>query len=303
MKILITGGAGFIGSHLAARYASCANVVILDDLSSGVLQNLHRLDVELIQGTILDPEHYLKSLDKVDFVFHLAAMTSVAESMGNPSKCVENNTLGTIKMIEWSKSAGAKKFIFASSAAVYGDSLDLPKTEFMAPEPKSPYALTKLDGEFFCEILSRGSDMGTTCLRFFNVFGPRQNAKSAYAAAVPIFFENALHNREIVIHGDGNQTRDFIYIDDIVSAMAFVAECPQANGVYNLGYGRTISINQLVDKIKVLTGSTSLVRYAPERAGDVKHSVASVDRIKELGYKFEGSLDLGLAKLADFFRR
>ena len=282
MKILVTGGAGFIGSHLVASLAPANEVWVLDDLSSGKLENLDGAGAHFVKGNLLDAQTFDCLPQRVDWVFHLAAMTSVAESMSKPSECVETNTIGTLKVLEWARKAGAQKFVFASSAAVYGNGLDLPKQEDLRPEPQSPYAVSKLDGEFYCDIFSRGTDLATVCLRFFNVFGPRQSARSAYAAAVPIFFEQALHGREIVIHGDGEQTRDFIAVVDVAGAMKFVAHCEQARGVYNVGYGESLSINDLVDKIKTLLGSKSPVRHETVRPGDVKHSVAAADRLRRL---------------------
>jgi UDP-glucose 4-epimerase len=302
MKILVTGGAGFIGSHLVASLASANEVWVLDNLSSGKLENLEGTGARLVAGSILDDNAFDHLPERVDWVFHLAAMTSVAESMSKPSECVETNTIGTLKVLEWASKAGAKKFVFASSAAVYGNGMDFPKRENMRPEPQSPYAVSKLDGEFYCDIFSQGTEMGAVCLRFFNVFGPRQSARSAYAAAVPIFFVNALRGSEIVIHGDGEQTRDFIAVDDVVSAMKYVAYCDKARGVYNVGYGGNLSINDLVDKIKMLLGSKSPVRHENDRPGDVKHSVADVDRLRSLGFLCEGTLDSGLMRLAEFYR-
>lgn len=302
MKILVTGGAGFIGSHLVASLAPANEVWVLDDLSSGKLENLQGTGAHFVEGSLLEAQTFARLPERVDWVFHLAAMTSVAESMTKPSECVETNTIGTLKVLKWAGKAGAKKFVFASSAAVYGNGLDLPKREDMKPEPQSPYAVSKLDGEFYCDIFSRGADLATVCLRFFNVFGPRQSARSAYAAAVPIFFEQALRGREIVVHGDGEQTRDFIAVEDVVGAMKFVAHCEQARGVYNVGYGESLSINDLVDKIKTLLGSESPVRHEAVRPGDVKHSVAAVDRLRALGFACEGTLDSGLRRLAEFYK-
>jgi UDP-glucose 4-epimerase len=302
MKILVTGGAGFIGSHLVASLASANEVWVLDNLSSGKMKNLEGTGAHLVAGSILDDNAFDHLPERVDLVFHLAAMTSVAESMAKPCECVEINTIGTLNVLEWARKGRAKKFVFASSAAVYGSGLELPKREGMKPEPQSPYAVSKLDGEFYCDIFSQGTDLATVCLRFFNVFGPRQSANSAYAAAVPIFFEQALLGREIVIHGDGAQTRDFIAVDDVVSAMKYVAYCDKARGVYNVGYGGNLSINDLVDKIKMLIGSKSPVRHENDRPGDVKHSVAAVDRLRSLGFVCEGTLDSGLMRLAEFYR-
>ena len=293
MKILVTGGAGFIGSHLVASLALTNEVWVLDDLSSGKLENLEGTGAHFVQGSILDTRVLNRLPERVDWVFHLAAMTSVAESMTKPCECVETNTIGMLKVLEWASKARVKKFVFASSAAVYGNGLDLPKREDMRPEPQSPYAVSKLDGEFYCDIFSQGSDMGTVCLRFFNVFGPRQSAQSAYASAVPIFFEKALHGREIVIHGDGEQTRCFAHVYDVIDAVIAVAFAENTVGkVINIGNNVEISINGLAQKIIDGTESKSEIVYVPyeEAYGngfeDMERRVPNIDLIHELvGWK------------------
>jgi UDP-glucose 4-epimerase len=210
MKILITGGAGFIGSHLATLYQGRATIRVLDNLRTGHRHNLAGLAVEFIEGSILDPATVQRAMLGVDYVFHLAAFVSVPESVRDPATCTAINITGLQNVLAAAAQASVKKLCFASSAAVYGDNPSVPKFETMTPEPRSPYAETKLAGEVLCaEATARGT-LATVALRFFNVFGPRQDPAGPYGAAVPIFFREALAGRPITIHGDGSQTRDFI---------------------------------------------------------------------------------------------
>ena len=301
MRVLITGGAGFIGSHIAEHYAPKAEVRILDNLRSGYKKNLDGLDVEFIEGSITDRPVVKKAVEGVDYIFHLAAMISVPESMENPLECVAINTLGTLNVLQEAAAAGVKKLCFSSSAANYGDNPATPKLETMIPEPRSPYAVTKIDGEYYCDIFTREGWLQTACMRYFNVFGPRQDPASQYAAAIPIFIHKALRNESITIFGDGEQTRDFICVNDIVSANAYLAENESYTGVYNVAYGKRQTINDIARKIIELTHATSQIKYAPTRAGDVKHSQASIEKILAAGFKFSGSFEEGLSKTIEFF--
>ena len=300
MRILVTGGAGFIGSHIVEHYNTKAEVRVLDNLRSGYKENLAGFDVEFIEGSITDREIVKKAVKGVDYVFHLAAMISVPESMEKPAECVEINTQGTLNVLQEAASAGVKKLCFSSSAANYGDNPTVPKLETMIPEPKSPYAVTKLDGEYYCGIFAGEGWLKTACMRYFNVFGPRQDPGSQYAAAIPIFIHKALRNESITIFGDGEQTRDFIYVKDIVAANVYLAE-NEHTGVYNVAYGKRQTINDIAKKIIKLTQSSSEIQYAPTRAGDVKHSQASVDKILATGFTPTASFDEGLSKTIEFF--
>ena len=297
MKILVTGGAGFIGSHIAEYFQDKAEVRILDNLRSGYQKNLEGIEHRFFHGSILDRELVRKAVEGVDYVFHLAAMISVPESMQKPIECNEINTTGTLVVLEEAAKAGVKKLCLSSSAAIYGDNPVTPKLETMIPEPKSPYAITKLDGEYYCRLFTTEGRLKTASLRYFNVFGPRQDPKSQYAAAVPIFFEKARRNEPITIFGDGEQTRDFISVKDIVAANAFLATSDYT-GVYNVAYGQRISIRELAQKIISLTGSSSEIQFAPERAGDVKHSQACIDKLLATGFKASSSLEEGLRLMA-----
>lgn len=302
MKVLVTGGAGFIGSHIVEHFQNTAEVVVLDNFRSGFRGNLDGLDYRLIEGSVTDPAAVRQAVAGVDYVFHLAAMISVPESMSAPQECVEINTQGTLTVLEEAARAGVKKLCLSSSAAVYGDNPVVPKTEDMLPEPKSPYAITKLDGEYYCRMFHDEGRFKTACMRYFNVFGPRQDPKSQYAAAVPIFIDKAFKNEPITIFGDGEQTRDFVYVKDVVAANVYLAGHPDLTGVYNVGYGQSITVNALARKIVELTGSRSEIRYAPVRPGDVKHSRAAADRLSTAGLKLASRFEEGVGETIGYFR-
>ncbi len=302
MRVLVTGGAGFIGSHLVEHFQARADVRVLDNLRSGFLHNLAGFRHELVRGSILDRDLVRQAMQGVDYVFHLAAMISVPESMQQPVECNEINTTGTLIVLEEAARAHVKKLCFSTSAAIYGDNPVVPKMETMFPEPKSPYAVTKLDGEYYCQMFTREGRLATACLRYFNVFGPRQDPKSQYAAAVPIFIARALKHEPITIYGDGTQTRDFIFVTDIVAANVFLATQSQATGVFNIAYGQRITVADLAQEIVRLTGSRSQIQHAPDRPGDVKHSLASIAKLRATGFQPVGNLADGLAQTIEFFR-
>ncbi len=284
MRVLVTGGAGFIGSHIVEHFQGKAEVRVLDNLRSGFRRNLAGSQHEFIEASILDRESVRSVMDGVDYVFHLAALISVPESMQKPIECNEINTRGTLIVLEEAVRARVKKLVLSSSAAIYGDNAVVPKVEAMCPEPKSPYAITKLDGEFYCNMFTQEGRLETACLRYFNVFGPRQDPKSQYAAAVPIFIDRALKHEPITIFGDGHQTRDFVFVKDVVAANAFFATQSQATGVFNVACGRQTSIKELASLVCEVTCSRAEIRHAPERPGDVKHSVASIDKLRSAGF-------------------
>jgi UDP-glucose 4-epimerase len=303
MKILITGGSGFIGSHIVEHYQGKAEEIrVLDNLRTGYRRNLDGLQCTFIEGSITDRALVKEAVKGVDYIFHLAALVSVPESMSKPGECVDINVHGLLNVLEEASAAGVKKLVFASSAAIYGDNPLVPKIETMLPEPKSPYAITKLDGEFYLNMFCTGGRLETATIRFFNVFGPRQDPKGAYAAAVPIFIEKAIKGEDITVYGDGEQTRDFIYVKDIVGALTFAAETTGVTGVFNAGYGGQITINQLAGQLIANAGSTSKVLHAPERPGDVKHSRASAQRLLDAGWKPRHTLEEGLAATFDYFK-
>ena len=301
MRVLVTGGAGFIGSHIVEHFSGDAEVRVLDNLRTGYKKNLEGFDVEFIEGSITDRQAVKNAVQGVDWIFHLAAMISVPESMEKPHECVEINAQGTLTVLQEAAEAGVKKLCLSSSAAIYGDNPTVPKLEEMFPEPKSPYAVTKLDGEYYCKMFADEGWLDTACLRYFNVFGPRQDPASQYAAAIPIFIYKAIRNEPIVIFGDGEQTRDFIFVKDIAAANVYLAEHAEFTGVYNVAYGKKQTIEDVAKEIIRLTGSSSKIEYAPTRAGDVKHSQACIDRLVATGFMPGADFQNGLKQTIDFF--
>jgi len=239
----------------------------------------------------------------VDFVFHLAAMVSVQESMQKPNECAEINTRGTAIVLEEAARAGVKKLIFSSSAAIYGDNPTNPKIESMPAEPKNPYATSKNEGERHCCSFTDEGRLATVSLRYFNVFGPYQDPRNEYAAAIPAFIEKAIRNEPITIFGDGRQTRDFIYVKDVAAANAFFALKSRDTGVFNVASGKQITISDLALTIRKLTKSSCTIDYGAERPGDVKHSVAGVDKIQTAGLGPVCDLVGGLRATIEFFRK
>jgi UDP-glucose 4-epimerase len=297
MKILVTGGAGFIGSHVVEHYQSRAEIVVLDNLRTGHTENLRGMGCHFIEGSILDRPLLKKLMSGVDYVFHLAAMVSVPESMAKPRETVDLNVHGLLNTLEAAREAGVKKLVFASSAAVYGENPTQPKVESQTPDPRSPYAITKLDGEYYCGLYAREGWLPTACLRFFNVFGPRQDPNSAYAAAIPIFMDRARKGEPITIHGDGAQTRDFIFVKDIVGALSFVAGNNKAQGVFNVGYGKAMRILELAEEIITVTGSTSKIHFEASRPGDIRHSTSNPQKLMQAGWTPQFDLSSGLKQL------
>jgi UDP-glucose 4-epimerase len=302
MRILVTGGAGFIGSHIVEHFQGKAEVRVLDNLRSGFKHNLAGFQHKFIEASILDRAAVRAAVSGVDYVFHLAAMVSVPESIDQPVECNELNTTGTLIVLEEAARAGVKKLVFSSSTAIYGDNPVVPKVETMLPEPKSPYAVTKLDGELYCNQFTAKRGLPTACLRYFNVFGPRQDTRSQYAAVVPIFIDRAVKHEPVTINGDGEQTRDFIYVKDIAAANAHFAMQSPATGVFNVACGGKITINSLAEMICRMTGSKSEIKHASERAGDVKHSLAAIGKLRATGFVPSHGFDDGLAATVQFFQ-
>ncbi len=292
-RILVTGGSGFIGSHIVEHYQGKAEIRVLDNLRTGRRENLDGLECEFIEGDVSDRAAVAEAVKGVDYIFHLAALVSVPESMEKIVECNQINSVGTIILLEEAAKAGVKKLILSTSAANYGDNPVSPKVETMIPEPKSPYSITKLDGEYYCDMFTKTGRLQTACLRYFNVFGPRQNPKSAYAAAVPIFITKALADEDITVFGDGEQTRDFVFVKDIAAANAFMAE-HDFTGVFNVAYGGKMTINHLAELIVEILGSKSKIVHLPERPGDVKHSTACVDKLLATGFKPSWDFKRGL---------
>jgi len=297
MKILVTGGAGFIGSHVVSHYQGAAEVVVLDNFRTGHRSNLEGMRCSLIEGSILDAEAVEQAVSGAGIVIHLAAMVSVPESMESPVETVRINVTGLLNVLEASRRAHVRRFILASSAAVYGENPIDPKVESLVPDPRSPYAITKLDGEYYCSLYDRLGWLSCASLRFFNVFGPRQDPGSAYGAAVPRFLFSAKRNLPLTIFGDGRQTRDFVHVEDIAGALAFVAENSEARGVFNVGYGRSITILDLANEIRNLTGSDAPLNFGPSRPGDIRCSTADPSLLLAAGWRPRHSVMSGLATL------
>jgi UDP-glucose 4-epimerase len=283
MKVVITGGAGFIGSHLVEYWCDkSAEVHIIDNLRSGFEKNINNFsNVTFHQGSITDKELTKKVLENADFVFNLAALISVPESLEKPEECISINVNGLLNVLEAAKINGVKKVVHSSSAAIYGDDPKLPKEVSMRPKPQTPYGITKLDGEYYLQMYFEQYGLETVSLRYFNVFGPRQDPKSQYAAAIPIFVHKALKNEPIIIYGDGEQTRDFVYVKDVVQANVLAAETESVTGVFNVANENAITINELANLIIETTGSTSKIIYEEMRPGDIKHSIASIKETRE----------------------
>jgi len=298
MKILITGGAGFIGSHLVEALQDGSEVIVVDNFRTGKPANLAGLNCQLVEGSILDRELLDRIMEGVNVVFHLAALVSVPESMKKPLETIETNLHGLVQVLEAAKKNQVQKLCFASSAAVYGEDPEQPKREEMVPAPLSPYAVTKLAGEHFCGLYTREGVLQTASLRFFNVFGPRQDPRSGYAAAVPLFLERALSGQPLCIFGDGGQTRDFVYVKDIVGALVFLAKNQEATGVFNVGYGQVTTILEMANEIIRLTRSSSGVCFQEPRTGDIRHSSSDPGKLMRLGWEPRYDVASGLQETA-----
>lgn len=293
-RIVVTGGCGFIGSHLVEALWEKNDVKVIDDLSSGDLRNIEGFEVAFHQRSITAPLDDLFS--DVDIVFHLAANVSVVASVDDPKHDAQTNVYGTLNVLEAARKSGVKRLIFSSSTAVYGHPLSLPLAEDHPTQPISPYGLSKLTAERYCRLYHRLYAFETVCLRYFNVYGPRQRANSPYSGVISIFTRNVVEGRPSTIYGDGLQTRDFIYVEDIVEASLLAAtKGPEVAGrVFNVGTGLATSINDLARLIGV---PESMTVYGPPRQGDIRESVADVGLSREvLGFKAEVTLEDGLKR-------
>ena len=307
MHYLVTGGAGFIGSNITAELLRRGETItVLDDFSTGRKENIaaFRDRIELIEGSITDFDTVTKAVSGVDYVIHHAAVPSVVVSIEDPVGSSEVNIGGTLRLLEASKRAGVKRFVFASSAAVYGDLPSLPKTEESELQTLSPYAAAKLTGEYFCKIYYRLFGLQTVSLRYFNVFGPNQDPKSEYAAVIPRFINALLAGTKPVIFGDGMQSRDFIYVDDVVAANLLAIESNDAVGeTINVAGGRRFSLLDLLGILKEVIGVEIKPIFEKEKQGDIKHSVADVSKAaKLLRYKLRVDFREGLSRTVEYFK-
>jgi len=296
-KVVITGGAGFIGSHLADVLITDNQVTIIDDLSTGTLNNITDIitnkNIKFIRESVLNLELLESIFQDVDFVFHLAAIPSVVRSINDPIATNEVNITGTLNVLSAARKSKVKKVVFASSSAVYGEASELPTKEDTPLNFQSPYALTKLTGEYYCRLFKELYRQPTICLRYFNVYGPRQSSASEYSAVIPLFLHNVLKKRSPVIYGDGNQTRDFVFVEDVVQANIIAAES-EATGVFNIGSGESITINNLAQKIIAITGNNLQPTHKKVRIGEIRDSLADITLALKLGYIPKHSLDSGL---------
>jgi UDP-glucose 4-epimerase len=305
-RALVTGGAGFIGSHLVdALLAAGWRVRVLDDFSSGREENLAaaRGRIELLRGDQTDPEAAERAVRGVEVVFHQGAVPSVPRSVAEPLRTHHANVNGTLQVLESARRAGVRRVVYAASSSAYGDSPVLPKVEGMPPSPRSPYALQKYTGEVYCRLYWELFGLETVALRYFNVFGPRQDPTSQYAAVIPIFATACLRGEPPRIFGDGEQTRDFTYVADAVRANLLAADAARASGqVVNVASGARTSLNRLLELIQKICGSRVEAIHEAPRPGDVRDSLAGLERARELlGYEPAVPLEEGLRRTVAFF--
>lgn len=313
---MVTGGAGFIGSNLCEHFLNSGNfVACLDNFSTGLRKNvepfLNRDDFKLIEADIADFDACQKAVEGMDLVFHQAALGSVPRSINDPLATNRSNIDGFLNMLNAARVAGIKRFIYAASSSTYGDHPALPKIEEQIGRPLSPYAVTKYVNELYARVFSDLYGIETIGLRYFNVFGRRQDPNGAYAAVIPLFIQKMLMGESPTVNGDGEQTRDFTYIDNVIQAnvCAALAEKPEAmNTVYNVAYGENITLNQLVGHLKTMLAPFSQqvmdlnIIHGPDRVGDIKHSLASIDKGREmLGYDPQYNVEEGLREAIDYY--
>lgn len=301
-RALVTGGAGFIGSHLVeALLERGIRVTVLDNLSTGRFENLPKASVRFIEGSILDQAVLEDAMEGASVVFHLAASVSVPASVEAPLESLRVNAHGTAMTLEAARKAGVRRFIYSSSSAVYGDSPAIPKREQDLPDPVSPYAAGKLAGEEFVRSYAACFGMECVSLRYFNVFGPRQRADSPYAAVIPIFLARIREGKPLQVFGDGEQTRDFTFVTDVVQANLCCLDVDRlSGGAYNIACGEEVSLNRLIAEMKRIVGQDVPVEYHPPRHGDVKRSVADISlAAQELKYRPQVSWQEGLRRILD----
>jgi UDP-glucose 4-epimerase len=306
-KVIVTGGAGFIGSHIAQELVKRGHqVTIIDNLTTGKLSNIEPVlgnkNADFVRGSIVDLPLLRKLFTGADYIFHQAALPSVPRSIKSPRASHTANITGTLNVLLTARDKGVKKVVYASSSSVYGDTPALPKVEDMMPNPQSPYAVTKLAGEYYCRTFQQIYGLNSVCLRYFNVYGPRQDPASQYAAVIPLFVNNVLAGKPPVIFGNGEQTRDFTFVRDVVEANILAAENP-ATGVFNIGSGVRVTINHLAQLVIRLAGNDAIkVVYQNTRPGDILHSLADITRAGIFGYRPKYNLEKGLREVIEYLR-
>lgn len=307
-RFVVTGGAGFIGSNIVLELIKNDNeVIVVDDLSTGHIENITEIlpEITFVKGDIKDPGLLKDAFQNVDYVIHCAALASVPKSVEDPIAANQINIDGTLNVLVAARDADVKRVVYTASSAAYGNSPVLPKTEDMKPEPLAPYAITKLVGEQYCKVFYELYGLETVSLRYFNVFGPRQDPKSEYAAVIPKFITSILKNERPVIYGDGEQSRDFTYVQNNVDATLLACEVKAAAGeLFNIAYGEMITLNELVDKLNVILGKNIEPTYTNPQLGDVKHSMADISLARKvLGFEPRYDFEYGLRKTIDWFKK
>ncbi len=303
---LVTGGAGFIGSNLCETLISQGHKVrLLDNLATGKVENIRDFmdKAEFVRGDVRDEAETAMAVQGVDYVVHLAALGSVPRSVADPTTTHDVNATGTLNVLNAARLTGVKRVVYASSSSVYGDTPVLPKHEDMTPMPLSPYAVSKLTGEYYCKVFYKVYGLETVALRYFNVYGKRQDPNSQYAAVIPKFLSSLLKGESPVIYGDGQQTRDFTFVEDCNQANIKACLAPSCAGMsFNVGFGSRISINGIFDKIREKSGKDIAPTYAEARKGDVRDSLAAIEKAKEfLSYRPEYNIDAGIEKTVRWF--
>jgi len=307
-KYLLTGGAGFIGSNIAERLLNDGEQVrVIDNFSTGRRENIADfLDrIELIEGDICKMDDVSKAVEGVDYVLHIAARPSVPASVADPRACHEANIDGTFNVLMACRDAGVRRVVYSASSSAYGDSLELPNKETFAPRPLSPYAVAKLTGEYYCKVFTEIYGLECVSLRYFNVFGPRQNPASQYAAVIPKFILMLLNGRPPTIYGDGKQMRDFTFVENVYLANRLACTAEGAAGqLFNCACGAAVSINELVDVLNEVLGTDIKPVYLPERPGDVKDSAADISKARHI-LNFDPPIDLrtGLKRTVEWYKR
>lgn len=305
--VLVTGGAGFIGSHIVeALLARGDTVRVVDNFSTGARENMAAFErrIDFVEGDLADPIVARRAVDGADGVFHEAAVPSVPRSIEDPVGTMHANVVATVNVLEAARAAKVRRVVFASSSSVYGDSVTLPKHEAMEIRPLSPYAASKLAGEAYCRAYAASMGLETVALRYFNIFGPRQNPDSPYSAVIPLFVRALIRGEPPTVHGDGGQTRDFTFVANAVAANLAALDAPGVSGgVFNVACGEQTSLMELLAAISDLVGISIAPRHTPSRSGDIRDSVASIDRARAaLGYRPTVSLRDGLAQTVAWFR-
>jgi len=306
MKFLITGGAGFIGSNIAEELLRRRHFVrIIDNFSTGKLEHLKPFadKLEIIRGDIREPKDLRRALNGIDFVLHQAALRSVPRSVDDPLSTNDVNITGTLTLLAYAREAKVKRVVYASSSSVYGDSKLLPQRVTQATSPISPYAVSKLAAENYCQVFAKTFGLETVSLRYFNVFGPRQDPESKYAAVIPKFIECAFKNEPLEVHGDGRQSRDFTYIDNVVQANILAATTPGVSGnVFNVACGESNSVLDIAKAIEKILGKKLTINHLPARTGDVRRTWADISKTKKLlKYKPTVNFEKGMENTVRWF--